>query len=66
MIRRYILPEMGAIWAEESRFGRWLDIELEACRAHARRGNIPAKDLKIILKKSGFSIPRIDFHEKKL
>jgi len=66
MIRRYILPEMGAIWAEESRFGRWLDIELEACRAHARRGNIPPKDLKIILRKSGFSIPRIDYHEKKL
>ena len=66
MIRRYILPEMGAIWAEESRFGRWLEIELEACKAHARRGNIPAKDLKIILRKSGFSIPRIDYHEKKL
>jgi len=66
MIRRYTLPEMGAIWSEESRYGRWLDIELEACKAHARRGNIPPKDLKIILKKSGFSIPRIDHHEIKL
>ena len=66
MIRRYTLPEMGAIWTDEARYGRWLAIELEACRAHARTGAIPRKDLAVILRKARFNVARIDFHEKKL
>ena len=65
MIRRYTPPEMGAIWAEEAKFGRWLAIELAVCREQARRGKIPRKDLRIIEKRAGFSIARIDWHERK-
>src|SRR5438477_519479 len=35
MIPRYTLPEMGAIWSEENRFRKWLDVELAVCEVHA-------------------------------
>ena len=33
MISRYSLPEATAIWTDESRFEKWLQVELAACRA---------------------------------
>ncbi len=65
MIRRYTLPEMGAIWKEEAKFGRWLAIELAVCREQARRGKIPKADLRRIEKKAGFSVAAIERHEEK-
>ncbi len=66
MISRYTLPAMGAVWAEEAKFGRWLAVELEVCRAHARRGRIPRAALRAIERRAGFKIARIDAHERKL
>ena len=65
MIKRYTLPEMGSLWVEDAKFGRWLAIELAVCREQARRGKIPRKDLKRIERKAGFSVARIDHHEKR-
>ncbi|HEX7948829.1 MAG TPA: lyase family protein, partial [Candidatus Limnocylindrales bacterium] len=42
MIRRYTLPEMGAIWSEAARFEAMLRVELAVARAEAARGLIPA------------------------
>jgi adenylosuccinate lyase len=42
MIRRYTLPEMGALWAEQSRFEHMLRVELAVARAQAARGQVPA------------------------
>lgn len=66
MIRRYTHPEMGAVWAEEAKFGRWLAVELAVCRALARRGKIPRNALAVIQRRAGFSVKRIETHEKKL
>ena len=41
MIERYTRPQMAAVWAEETKLGIWLDIELLACEALAERGDIP-------------------------
>ena len=41
MIPRYTLPEMGALWTEQARFERMLEVELAVCRAQARRGLVP-------------------------
>ena len=41
MIERYTLPEMGAIWSDQSRFELMLRVELAVSRAQARRGRIP-------------------------
>jgi adenylosuccinate lyase len=66
MIARYTLPAMGAIWSDQGRYGRWLKVEIEVCREWARQGRIPRQAFRIIEKKAGFSVKRVEFHEKKL
>ena len=39
MIDRYSTPEMAAVWADTTRFGRWLEVELLATEAHAELGD---------------------------
>ena len=41
MIERYTRPEMGAIWTDENRFQKWLDVEIAVCEVHADMGTIP-------------------------
>ena len=42
MIPRYTRPEIGAIWSDENRFRIWLRIEILACEAMHRLGQVPA------------------------
>ena len=58
MIPRYSRPEMAAIWTDEAKLQRWLDVELAVCRAWARRGVIPPEDLAEIEAKAAFSVER--------
>ena len=60
MIERYTLPKMKAIWSEENKFQKWLEVELLACKAQARLGNIPEQDLKNIQAKARFQVERIN------
>ena len=46
MIERYALPEMAAVWADTTRMGRWLEIELLATEAHAELGVVPVAAAK--------------------
>ena len=41
MIPRYSRPEMAAVWAPETRFGIWLDIERHALDAQVALGQAP-------------------------
>jgi adenylosuccinate lyase len=59
MIERYTLPEIGKIWEDENRFRIWLDIEIAACEAHARLGNIPQEAVDDIRQKANFDVKRI-------
>lgn len=59
MINRYTRPEMGSIWEDENRYAKWLDVEIAACEAMSEEGIIPAKSLKVIKEKAGFSVERI-------
>ena len=45
MIARYARPAMAKIWSDESRLGRWLDVELAALEAWAEVGAVPAGDV---------------------
>jgi adenylosuccinate lyase len=45
MIPRYTRPEMARLWAPEHRYRIWLDVELAACEAMVRLGEVPAEDL---------------------
>jgi adenylosuccinate lyase len=55
---------MSAIWVEEAKFGRWLEVELAVCRAWARRGIIPPEDLAEIERKADFTVERSQELEK--
>lgn len=54
------MPEMGAIWTEQNKYQKWLDVELAVCEAWHDLGEIPSDALKRIKKKIGFSIDRIE------
>jgi len=43
VIERYARPQMQAIWTDEGRFRRWLDVELAVSEELAERGVIPAE-----------------------
>ncbi|HUH67394.1 MAG TPA: adenylosuccinate lyase [Syntrophales bacterium] len=64
MIPRYSRKEMSAIWSPGNRFQAWLDIEILACEAMAKKGDIPAKSLKQIKERAGFDTARIEEIEK--
>ncbi len=66
MIERYTRPEMGRIWTDESRFRRWLDVEIAVCEELARRGEIPAPALRNIRKKARFDVKGILRIEEKV
>lgn len=60
MIERYALPEMTAIWADESRFSRWLEIEVLAVEARCLAGLVPREDYEKIRDNAGFNVTRIN------
>jgi adenylosuccinate lyase len=57
---------MAAVWAPENKFRIWLDIEVFACEALSKKGEIPKRDLDQIKKNAGFDIARIDEIEKEV
>ena len=59
MIERYETPEIKAIWNDQNRFQKWLDVELAACKAWNEAGKIPDEDYRNIVEKASFSIERI-------
>ncbi len=59
MIERYTLPEMGKIWEDEFKFSTWLKIEILACEARAKLGEIPEKDVAVIKQKAKFDVKQI-------
>jgi adenylosuccinate lyase len=55
---------MGAIWTEENKFRKWLEVEIAACQANAEAGSIPMQAVDIIRQKAAFSVERIHELEK--
>jgi len=61
---------MGRIWTSERRFRIWLDVELAACEAMVRLGEVPAEDYETLRKAfagyefSAQDVARIDEIEK--
>ncbi len=64
MIKRYTRPEMGALWEDQNRFQKWLDVELAVCEAWHELGEIPADALERIKTKAAFDVDRIDEIER--
>lgn len=64
MIERYSRKEIARIWEPENKFRKWLEVEIAACEALAKLGEIPQKALNNIKAKANFNIRRIDEIEK--
>ncbi len=59
MIKRYTLPEMGAIFDDKFKYETWLKIELFAVEARVELGEVPRKDFEEIKSKAKFDVERI-------
>jgi adenylosuccinate lyase len=59
MIARYSRPAMSRIWDEETKYRRWLDVELAVCDALAADGKIPKEAVAAIRARAGFDLKRI-------
>ncbi|MCS6771264.1 MAG: adenylosuccinate lyase [Kiritimatiellae bacterium] len=66
MIPRYSRPEMSRIWTDEHKFSIWLKVELLACEALHRLGQIPDRDFQNIVKKARFDTARIEEIEREV
>jgi adenylosuccinate lyase len=64
MIERYTRPEIKAIWSEQNKYQKWLDVEIAVCEAWSKLGEIPPKALQEIKRNAAFSVPRIEEIEK--
>ena len=59
MIDRFARPDMSAIWSEDGKYQRWLDVELAVCEVQAERGVIPSEAVAEIRERAGFDSARI-------
>ena len=66
MIPRYSRPEMAALWAPESKFRIWFEIEAHACDAQAALGVIPKEAAQAVWERGRFEIARIDEIEREV
>ncbi len=55
---------MGALWSEQNKFQKWLEVELAVCEVHAESGVIPPDALQQIKTRAHFTIERINEIEK--
>lgn len=60
MIDRYTLSEMKAIWSQENKYRKWLDVEIGACEAMNQLGIVPDDALREIKEKADFTVARIE------
>jgi adenylosuccinate lyase len=66
VIPRYTSPEMAVLWSPETKFATWLEIELLAAEAQARRGMIPEAAARRLRERARVtSVARIDELEER-
>lgn len=59
MIPRYSPEDISAIWTEEAKFQRWLQLEIAAVEARMEAGFVPEKALLAIKEKAAFNVDEI-------
>ena len=48
MIERYSRPRMKAVWSDENKYGKWMQVELAVCEAWTEAGVIPLEDMQAL------------------
>jgi adenylosuccinate lyase len=51
---------MTAIWSQENKYQKWLDVEVAACEAMVKLGKVPAEAVETIKAKAVINVARID------
>jgi len=51
---------MAAVWSDQNKYQRWLDVEVAACDAWAELGQIPAEAAAKIRRDAGFDVDKIN------
>jgi adenylosuccinate lyase len=64
VVERYSLPDMAAIWSEDNKFRKWLDVELAIADALAEIGEIPAEAARVMREKGRVDAAEIAEVEK--
>jgi len=64
VIPRYSREKMTAIWSQENKYAKWLDVEVAACEAMVKLGLAPAAAVENIKAKAVINVARIDEIEK--
>jgi adenylosuccinate lyase len=59
LIKRYTRPDMGAVWSDERKFQRWLDVEIAAMEAWADAGAVPAEAVEAVRSRARIDVDRI-------
>lgn len=59
MIPRYSPQDIAALWTEEAKMQRWLEIELAAVEARVKLGEVPEADYEEIKRKAKFDVARV-------
>jgi len=60
VIPRYSREKMAAIWSQENKYAKWLDVEVAACEAMVKLGLAPAAAVDNIKAKAVINAARID------
>ena len=59
MIERYSRPRMKKVWSDESKFDKWLKVEIAVCEAWAEQGAIP-KEAILKIREARCDLKRMD------
>jgi adenylosuccinate lyase len=59
VIERYSCPRMAALWTDENKFQKWLEVEICVCEVQAELGLIPASAVEQIRTRAQFKKQRI-------
>jgi len=60
MIDRYSRPQMAKVWSQETKYQKWLQVELAVIEAYVKRGIVPPDALARIQAKVRIDATRID------
>ena len=59
MIPRYRVPEIDAVWSDETRLANWLEIELLVVEAQAELGVVPPEDAVACRERASFTVEAV-------
>ncbi len=63
MIPRYSRPDMAAVWTDQAKYDRWLQVEVAAVQAWADEGVVSHEEAEAIAAKGAFKLADIDRYQ---